>query len=204
MNRMSRLLPTPGRFAALVILVLLVLFVVLYLLAPLARLYADKNDELQALQQQLSRFEYLLANEARINAELKRINDLGSEGDLFLRGSKKSIASANLREFINEAVKRSGGQLVSSQEYDADSIESATAIGLRLQVSGDAQNLVDLLYELESARPIIFIDDLAIASVSSRARATRSRFNRGPAQPQHSNSLNIRLDVAGYLAGEAR
>ena len=173
---------------------------VFYLLVPLGHFYIKKNETLENLQQQLSRFEYLVANEDKINAELKRIDALGSEGDLFLSGSKKSIASANLREFINEAVKRSGGQLVSSQDYEADAVPSATAIGLRLQVSGEAQNLVDFLHEIESARPIIFIDDLSVTSSSSRVRASRSR-RKTNIPLRKSSSLDVRMDVVGYLAG---
>ncbi|HEB26794.1 MAG TPA: hypothetical protein ENI05_03310 [Porticoccus sp.] len=200
---MSSLSPATSRFSAVSLLLLIILFVVFYLLVPLGHFYIEKNETLENLQQQLSRFEYLVANGDKINAELKRIDDLGSEGDLFLSGSKKSIASANLREFINEAVKRSGGQLVSSQDYEADAVPSATAIGLRLQVSGEAQNLVDFLHEIESARPIIFIDDLSVISSSSRVRASRSRHKKN-IPLRKSSSLDVRMDVVGYLAGEAK
>ncbi|MEH6466476.1 MAG: type II secretion system protein GspM [Porticoccus sp.] len=200
---MSSLSPATSRFSAVSLLLLIILFVVFYLLVPLGHFYIEKNETLENLQQQLSRFEYLVANEDKINAELKRIDDLGSEGDLFLSGSKKSIASANLREFINEAVKRSGGQLVSSQDYEADVVPSATAIGLRLQVSGEAQNLVDFLHQIESARPIIFIDDLSVTSSSSRVRASRSR-RKNNIPLRKSSSLDVRMDVVGYLAGEKK
>lgn len=200
---MSALSPATSRFAAAALLLLLILFVLFYLFVPLGNFYLEKNDSLQTLQQQLSRFEYLVANEEKINAELKRIDELGSDGDLFLTGNKKSIASANLRGFINEAVKRSGGQLVSSQDYDAETIDSATAIGLRLQVNGEVKNLVDLLHELESARPIIFIDNLSVTSSSSRLRQSKSRRVRTASKVTRS-SLDIRMDVVGYLAGELK
>lgn len=200
---MSALSPVTSRFAAVSLLVLVIVFAVFYVLVPLGHFYLDKYDSLNNLQQQLSRFEYLVANEENINTELKRINDLGADGDLFLSGNKKSIASANLREFLNEAVKRSGGQLVSSQDYDAETIESATAIGLRLQVNGEVKNLVDLLHELESARPIVFIDNLSVTSSSSRLRQSKSRRTRTTTAPKRS-SLDIRMDVVGYLAGEAK
>lgn len=199
---MINLSPVTSRFAAVSLLFLMIFFVIFYLFVPLGSFYVNKTEAVRDLQQQLSRFEYLIANENNINAELKRIDNLGSEGDLFLSGNKKSIASANLREFINEAVKRSGGQLVSSQDYDAEPIASATAIGLRLQVTGEVKNLVDFLYELESARPIIFIDDLSVSSSSSRLRASKVRRNR--AKPRNRSSLDIRMDVVGYLAGEAK
>ncbi|TNF08125.1 MAG: hypothetical protein EP323_01925 [Gammaproteobacteria bacterium] len=203
---MNQFSPATSRFVALSVLLLLILFVVVYVFLPLGRLYGEKSEELRILVDQKQRFEYLIANEDNINAELKRIDELGSDGDLFLAGNKKSIASANLREFINEAVKRSGGQLVSSQDYEAEPVPSATPIGLRLQVSGEVQNLVDLLYELESARPVIFIDELSVTSSSSRVRSSRAnlRDSRRRATSTNFSSLDIRMDVVGYLAGEAK
>ncbi len=196
--------PATSRFVAVSLLILLVLFVLFYLLLPLGRIYGEKSSEVNSLADQLRRFEYLVANEDKINAELKRIDELGSDGDLFLSGNKQSIASANLREFINEAVKRSGGQLVSSQDYEADAVPSATPIGLRLQVSGEVQNLVDLLYELESARPVIFVDELSVTSSSTRIRSSRTNLRNQRARTTNLNSLDIRMDVVGYLAGEAK
>lgn len=201
---MNQLSPATSRFVAVALLLLLVLFVFSYLLLPLGRLYKEKADEVKILADQRQRFEYLIANEDKINAELRRIDEMGSEGDLFLSGNKQSIASANLREFINEAVKRSGGQLVSSQDYEADPVPSATPIGLRLQVSGEVQNLVDLLYELESARPVIFIDELSVTSSSSRVRSSRVSLRNRNARRTNQSSLDIRMDVVGYLAGEAK
>ncbi|TNE75959.1 MAG: hypothetical protein EP334_09365 [Gammaproteobacteria bacterium] len=201
---MNQLSPATSRFVAVALLLLLVLFVFSYLLLPLGRLYKEKADEVKTLADQRQRFEYLIANEDKINAELKRIDEMGSEGDLFLSGNKQSIASANLREFINEAVKRSGGQLVSSQDYEADPVPSATPIGLRLQVSGEVQNLVDLLYELESARPVIFIDELSVTSSSSRVRSSRVSLRNRNVRRTNQSSLDIRMDVVGYLAGEAK
>ncbi len=202
---MNEFSPATSRFVALSLLLLLVLFVIFKGLFPLFNLFAEKADQVETLYGQLSRFEHLVANEDSINAELKRIDELGAEGDLFLSGNKVSIASANLREFINEAVKRSGGQLVSSQDYEAEPVPSATAIGLRLQFSGEVENLVDLLYELESARPVIFIDGLSVTSSSSRVGSSRA-VNRRIRKTRGTNlsSLDVRMDVVGYLAGEAK
>lgn len=202
---MNEFSPATSRFVALSLLLLLVLFVIFNGLVPLLKLYGEKAGQLETLSGQLSRFEYLVANEDSINAELKRIDELGAEGDLFLSGNKVSIASANLREFINEAVKRSGGQLVSSQDYEAEPVPSATAIGLRLQFSGEVENLIDLLYELESARPVIFIDELSVTSSSSRIRSSRVNLrDRRKRVSRNLSSLDVRMDVVGYLAGEAK
>lgn len=199
---MNALSPSVSRFVAVALLLLAIFFVIFNLLVPMISYYSEQYDEVELANRQLNRFEFLIANEPVINEQLERIETMGEQGDLFLKGNKKAIASANLREFVNEVVSRSGGQLVSSQEYEADPIPSATPIGLRLQVSGEVENLVNLLYELENARPLIFIDDLTVTSNSSRSRSSREINSRRVVRnTSPRNSLDVRLDVVGYLPG---
>ena len=74
------------------------------------------------------------------------------------------------------------------------------AFGLRAQLTGEAQNLSDILYALETARPAIFIDKLTV-STSRRSTARNSRRLR--ARPSSNlarrNSLDIRLDLSAYI-----
>ncbi|TDG15238.1 hypothetical protein E2F43_03110 [Seongchinamella unica] len=195
---MSALSPGMSRLTAVGLLLLLLLFLVLYLLVPLWRYYAESSKELSIKRHQLAQYEYLLGNEERIDEELARID--GTEtGDLFLPGSKASIASANLREVVADAVRESGGELISSREYEAEAIDSTTAIGLQLQVRGEVGNLVQLLHRIESARPVIFVDELDLSSSSSRSISSqelRRAQTRG-----NPPSLEFRMNIVGYLAG---
>jgi len=194
---MNSLSPAANRVLAISILLFLLLLVLLYGIAPLANYYADQVGRVQSLYRQQARFSYLLANEATINQESKRLEEIGSGTDLFLSGNKKSIASANLREFVNKTVENNGGQLLSSQEYNAQPVEATTPVGLRLQVMGEIEHLVNLIYDLESARPIIFIDNISIVSSAGVRNLSLRRIRRN-AQLARS-SLTINMDIVGYL-----
>lgn len=198
---MNSFSPATSRFVALALLLLIILCPIFYVLAPLVSYYSEKYAEVENLANQLQRFEFLIAREADIDRGLARMETLVSEGDVFLEGNTPSIASANLRELVNEAVRRSGGQLVSSQEYAAEATAVAVPIGLRLQVSGEVQNLVNLLYELESGRPLVFIDTLTVTSSAPRvlpSRVTSRIRQRNTVQ----NSLHVQLDIVSYMPGE--
>jgi len=189
------------RFAAVGLLLLVVLASVLYGIMPVWSYYSGKVVEVGLQSHQIHRYEYLLANEKSIDGALEQIELENVGGDLFLAGNKPAIASANMREFVTEAVQQSGGQLISSQDYKPKSIPETTAVGLQLHVSGEVKQLVELVHALETTRPVIFIDEITIHSSSSRVRSARSRRSKKP--PPEKNSLDITLNIVGYLAGSS-
>jgi hypothetical protein len=142
---------------------------------------------------------------------------------VFLIGENPALASANLRALVNGAVQTSGGILITSQDYQAQELDGAKAIGLRLQVNCEVRNLIDLLYQLEQARPLVVVEALTVAAstmqLDRNARAPGppggpdpseafrgNRRDRDRAQPDRPTgrsssrmSLDVRLDIVGYL-----
>jgi general secretion pathway protein M len=198
---MMTLSPSASRAAALALLALALFLLFAYLVAPLYKVYTDKLTQVSNLGERLARYEHLLATMPAINEQIADIDAMAADSDLFLKGNKVAIASANLREFVNETVEAAGGELISSQEYEAQPVPSATPVGLQLEVSGEVRNLIDLLYMLENARPLIFIDDFAVSSSASRIGISRKQ-RRTKSSRGHSGSLAIRLNIVGYLPGE--
>ncbi len=194
---MDKMSPQVSRFAAIGLLILSVWVLAFYVLTPLGQGYIDKADEISMLEKRLGTLRAMLANKALVQTELKRLDSLNESGDVFLKGSKEAIASANLREFVNDIVKESGGVLVSTQQYPAPSIDTANAVGLRLQFNGEITNLTSLLYKLESARPLVFIDKMTVTSSATRKR--RSVRSRRLSAKSSRKSLTVRLDIVGYM-----
>jgi general secretion pathway protein M len=193
--------PAASRTAALALLGLVVMLLFVYLLSPLYKFYSGKMAQIATLQDRLYRYEQLLAMEPEINEKKAIIDAINADSDLFLKGNKVAIASANLREFVDEAVTAAGGQLISSQGYAAQPVPSATPVGLQLQISGEVRNLVDLLHALEDSRPLIFIDDFTVTSSAAREGISRSD-RRAKASRSRSGSLDVRMNIVGFLPGE--
>lgn len=189
--------PPVSRLSAIGLLILLAGIILFYIVLPLYRYYGDLLNDASFKQAQLARYQTLLAREEYIDAELAEIEAAGAASDLFIAGSKPAIASANLREFIAEAVRDSDGYLVSSQEYEVESPEFTTAIGLQVQAKGEVENLLGLLYTLEDSRPLMFIEELDIAS--SNARVVTNRPKRHERDQGREYSLEIQLNVVGYM-----
>ena len=137
--------PQVSRFAAVGLLALLVLSIIFYGLMPLVQGYIDRSEEVAMLDKRLLTLRSLLANESQVDTELEHLDSLKASGDIFLKGSKVTIASAKLREFISDIVRDSGGSLVSTQEYQTESLDTASAVGLRVQFNGETRHLSSLL-----------------------------------------------------------
>jgi len=191
------------RLIAIGLLLLLVALLGSYGVAPWLEHLMQRQTRVEMLQRQLQGNQNLLANESLIDEQLTRIEQLSGEQALLFASTKPALAAADLRELIGDVVADSGGQLVSVQEYEAENLAGMRAIGLRAHLTGEAQNLSDILYALESARPAIFIDKL---KVTTSRRSTTRNSRRLRARPNSSlarrNSLDVRLDLSAYIVGE--
>ena len=203
---MNSLSPEVSRFVAVSLLLLLVLSLVFYVIVPLTNGYSERAGDIAMLEKRLSTLRGLLANEVLVDTELKSLESINTSGDIFLKGDKAAIASANLREFVGNIVKQSGGVLISSQDYETASLDIASAVGLRLSFNGEMQHLAALLYELESSRPLVFIDKLTVtSSANQRGAATRAKRRRAARSSRAPRmSLTVRMDIFGYMvAGDS-
>ncbi len=191
------------RVFALALLILLLACAWIYLAGPWLQQIELRQTRVEMLQRQLSGNRALLANEALIDKELRRLEQLGDDQALLFPATKSALAAADLRAFVGDIVLESGGLLVSVQEYEVDNLPGTDAIGLRTHLTGEAQNLSDILYALESARPAIFIDKLTVStSRRSTVRKNRRIRTRAKSALNRRNSLDIRLDLSAYLVVE--
>ncbi len=198
---MEQLSPVTSRFAAVGLLLLMVSGLVLYGLVPMVNAYSDRADQVAMQGKRLETMRNLLANQNQVEEGLKRLETLNNEGEIFFKGVKPAIASAKLRELVSDMVKDSGGALVSTQEYETEPLDTASSIGLRLQFTGDTDNLADFLFRLENARPLIFVEDLSVTSTLRRAGARTVSAARARARARRA-SLSVTLNIFGYMVAE--
>jgi general secretion pathway protein M len=84
------------------------------------------------------------------------------KGPPFLGGKTITIAGAALQERVEAAVKKAGGNVLSSQ-IDLQGPRSAEGfVGLTESLEIDQASLQPLLYDLEAGMPYLFVENLAI------------------------------------------
>ncbi|MBV8779332.1 MAG: hypothetical protein JO258_19215 [Alphaproteobacteria bacterium] len=167
--------------ARVVALGLLALLVVVFLVGPVAAyigLLADNGAALENKAALLQRYRALA--EARPG-----MASPASAPTLLYPDMPEAQAAALLQEAVKTAAAAAHVQVQGFQMLRGDAIPGAARIGVRVRASGDIVSLRNLIYAIETARPLLYPDNLQV-----QAHATAADAAGGP--------LDFQLDVSGF------
>jgi general secretion pathway protein M len=157
---------------------------------------ADSED-------QLSRFRRMIGTLPELRAELERVRSNESFKAFYFNAPTAALAGAELQRQVQDIVTAANGRLISTQILPGPPEESPPRVRVRTQIQGSTETLLDVLYNLEQARPFLFVDQVSVRSsarpqqpaADPRGRAIR----RPPVNP--AGELTIRLDIFGFTLG---
>jgi general secretion pathway protein M len=113
---------------------------------------------------------------------------LDKSGSPFIEGRTVTIAGAALQHRVVAAIEDAGGNVLSSQ-VDLQKFESKPGfISLSVNCEVEQASLQQLLYDLETGMPFLFIDQLVVQMPQSAAK-----FESGPDTPR----MHVQIDVSG-------
>lgn len=191
------LTPLQQRWIAVGLLVFVSLLLGLLIIVPVASkglaLHEIRNNLLFKLEQ----YERVLAKKDDVIASMNKIKQESTEQGYFNGRETEALASAEMQEFIKTTIASAGGQLNSTQPIaSADSPTNSTAkfnrIIVRISMTGNSQVLRTVLYKIETAKPLMIIDQIDI-------RPVRGRRNRKTGQIDPSNELAINLQAVSFM-----
>lgn len=184
----------------------LVLIPVLVLTAIAVPVFV-RNDRLdtaiEARRDELTRYRRLIATLPSLKAELDQVRSNEDFKAFYFEAPTAALAGAELQGKVQEIVSAAAGRLISTQLLPEDKEEHPRRVSIRAQIQGSTDTLMDILYEIEQARPFLFVDQLSVRSSArpdlpeSVARGRASRIRSNP-----SGELTVRLDIFGYALGE--
>ena len=174
--------PALGRPAALAILVTLV---VLFCIGPLAAYCGLIGANADALGDEAAVLErYHALGTAAASAPVP------SGPALLYPDMVESQASALLQETVKNAAAAAHVQVQGLQVLRSEAANGATRIGVKVRASGDMTSLRNLIYAIETARPVLYPDNLSIQSHAASSDTARS-------------VLDFQFDVSGFKADPA-
>jgi general secretion pathway protein M len=169
--------PAVGRGAALAILGVLVALFCVGPLAAYCGLLAANSDELATKQAMLQRYRALAKTEPSAPAP--------AGPQLLYPDMPESQASALLQEAVKNSAATARVQVQGLQVLRSEAVSGAMRIGVRVRGRGDIASLRGLLYAVETARPLLYPDNLQIQSHA--------------ALPDTAPSLlDFQLDISGF------
>jgi general secretion pathway protein M len=169
--------PTLGRVAALAILAGLIALFCTGPLAAYCGLVADNSDALATKAALLQRYGAL--------ADAKMAPAAATGMALLYPDMPESQVSALLQETVKHIAAAAHAEVLGLQVLRSEAANGATRIGVRVRASGDMASLRSLLYAIESARPLLYPDNLSIQSHATASDAAQS-------------ALDFQLDISGF------
>lgn len=166
--------------AAVLYLAAVGLFVITAALAIL-----NLTDHIRALQQTSDALEQLRSREGRTAP-----SQAGeTEANPFLEGSTLTVAGAALQQRVSGAIVAAGGAVQSSQ-VDITTGGKDGVVSLLVNFELDQPALQQLLFNLETGSPLLFIDQIDVQTSQS-----------GLANDDRVGSLKVSLNVSGRWRG---
>ncbi len=184
------------RWLALGLLLLVVATFLFAVILPLinmgAAYHEEKNDLLFRLQRQQS----IVGREQQVADALEEIKQQFQEQGYFSTSSTEALVSAELQNIVKTAVSEAGGQLTSTQGLPGILQNGFYRIAVKVRMTGSMDGLVSVLNAIETAVPILVVDQLDINPV----RGVRNSKTR---QIEPSDQLNVSFQVVGFMRSPA-
>lgn len=122
-----------------------------------------------------------------------------------LSGSTPSLSASELQQAVHALASESGVQVISTRVLNPEAMSWVTKIPIQVEVTGQIDQIANLIAGIEFAEKLLIVDDLNIRSVFSRVRVPRRR-----GEPQVTASqLRASVAVSGFArrqpaAGKAK
>lgn len=180
-----------------VLILLAVISLLLWLvIGPLLSRFQSDEEVIAGLQQRLQVYQRLVAElpaqEARL-AELKRSDPVTR---LVFAETRPALASAELQQQIGQLIGQIGAQVISTQILSLEDVNAPlAAVGIKVHMRGETEQLVRLLYDLANHQPLLLVENIVVLS---NPRVDMQRI-RQAVDLKAVPSLDITFDLKGFI-----
>ena len=181
--------PWLRRSAAVTILLALLFAVVTGVILPIVDEYDANRSAADMMRATAARLQRAQRDLPALRAELEALKQQPVAQAGLLQGANESLIAAQLQSRIKALVESARGELKSTQILPGRDESNFRRIAIRSQMAISIVGLQRVLYELESASPFLFLDNIDI-----RARPVQRQRERGAPD----GVLEVRFDVFGY------
>lgn len=159
--------------------------------------YRYYQNSLERHQERLAQLERMAATREPVQQLIAKIQQDRNVTAQYLPQSAPALAAAELQQRIKAVIEAAGGTLQSTQALPPVEEGGAVKVAISAIMNGDTGSLQQVLHNLESQTPLLFVDNLELS-----ARQTRPRLSSGRYASYTRMQLNVQFEVAGYLRKE--
>jgi len=157
--------------------------------------HMEYREEISELSEQLGRFQRVAAQRTQIENQLQSLQGRRSESNLFLEEADFNEAAAGMSERLNQMISTQAEgscQIVSRQPVRARVVERFEKVTVNVRMRCQMEDLMRLLYSLETGVPMIIVEELTVIKPRVRRRSRNQAV-------ESDSALDIRFNMSGYL-----
>jgi general secretion pathway protein M len=181
---------------AIGLLLLTLLMAYFAIVQPVITKHAFYQENIASMQQRLQKYKQIIASRPALEAKLSQLQRKQAANAYYLEQQSAPLAATELRKWVKTVVELSGGVLMSTQSLPLLENELFPRVGINVRMSGKTETLQKVLHDLESRRPLLFVDHLQVSSRQIRRRSPRDRRTI-----IEETQLTISFELYGYMRG---
>lgn len=189
------------RERGLVVLTLLIFLLVTgryFLVAPLLEHREWVKGQLEIQPQLLEKnFRYVSQKAEIVGGLEKARGELKAIESALLSGDTPSVSASDLQQTVQGLAIKEGTQVISTRVLNPEAVGSFTRIPIQVEVSGQINQVANLIKGIESAEKLLVVNELNIRSLFVPVAA------RQPAAPQlPAQNLRASLTISGLARAQ--
>jgi general secretion pathway protein M len=161
------LLARKERIVALVILALVILAAHAVLVAPLVALYDAREKRIEILSMRALRVAAQNGTGDEAARQLATVESSGQARAIFWPGATEAVAAATLQEQMRALLAEAGAEVQSTEALPPVADGNFSRIALKLRFSGDIDQVSRVVHGIETMKPALVIERLAIHGQNS-------------------------------------
>ena len=168
---------------------------------PLYLEYVQLEQSMDQSHRLLAKYRELEGARAGLEADIAELKSRDARDSDYLKASSETLAGAEIQSRLKTLFESVGAEQRSVQSLASETSEGFVRVTVRTQFTAESDALYQLLYQLETEAPLLFVDNLDIRRKQNRRR--RRRQADPEVSPDAAGPLDVRMDLYGYLRGPA-
>ncbi|WP_078119541.1 type II secretion system protein GspM [Thiosocius teredinicola] len=159
-----------GRLTALAILLIPLILFANYVLVPLVDVYSTGSEDIEGMQDDITRYRRLIGQQADLEAADERLQQAQPLKPYLINGNNQALAAANLQRLLQDAAAAKGVRVLSLRVQNPRALGPLERVSVEARLQSDTPGLRNLLHTLETSKPYLFVDDMRINVRTNRRR----------------------------------
>jgi general secretion pathway protein M len=167
------------RWLAVGLLVTIIILIITLIIVPIISLGLAYRETRRDHIFNLKRYQTILKKQPELTKNFADLSQKYSEQNYFYINETIALASAELQTFITATISAAGGQIIRKNTSSKPLEDNFTRIIIEVNMTVTIDALRTILYDIETATPLIIIDNIRIKTGAKRTNSNTKKLESG-------------------------